>query len=144
MQQVLFSRQNTFYTQFKIPKNIKHELPHNHSKNLKPSSSPLCWSLKKHMKTPLDLFLSFLAQRKFNRQDSSNPVVLIQFYFYLFTTPKIQIQHTLFSFQKVQQLSYSSSPKKHAFTFSTYIKYIPHHLISLLPQNPPTNLLAKT
>ncbi len=32
-QQVFFSRQNTFHTQFKIPINIMHELPHNHSKN---------------------------------------------------------------------------------------------------------------
>jgi hypothetical protein len=33
MQQVFFSRQNTFYIQFRIPNNIKYELPHNHSKN---------------------------------------------------------------------------------------------------------------
>jgi hypothetical protein len=33
--QVLFSKQNIFHTQFKIPRNIMHELPHNHSKNPK-------------------------------------------------------------------------------------------------------------
>ncbi len=32
-QQVFFLGQNTFHTQFKIPRNIMHELPHNHSKN---------------------------------------------------------------------------------------------------------------
>jgi hypothetical protein len=33
-QQVFFLGQNTFHTHFKIPKNIMHELPHNHSRNL--------------------------------------------------------------------------------------------------------------
>ncbi len=32
-QQVFFSGQNTFHIQFKIPKNIMHELSHNHCKN---------------------------------------------------------------------------------------------------------------
>jgi hypothetical protein len=32
-QQVLFSKQNTFHTQFKIPRNIMFELSHNHSRN---------------------------------------------------------------------------------------------------------------
>jgi hypothetical protein len=34
-QHVLFSGENTFHIQFKIPKNIMHELPHNHSRNLR-------------------------------------------------------------------------------------------------------------
>jgi len=34
-QQALFLGQNTFHTQFEIPKNITHELPHNHSINLR-------------------------------------------------------------------------------------------------------------
>jgi hypothetical protein len=47
MQQVFFSRWNTLYTQFKIPKVIKHELPQQPlQKSLTLSSSPLCWSLK--------------------------------------------------------------------------------------------------
>jgi hypothetical protein len=32
-QHVLFSGQNTFHTQFKIPRNIMHELSQNHSRN---------------------------------------------------------------------------------------------------------------
>jgi hypothetical protein len=33
MQHVFFSRQNTFYTHFKIPNYIKHELLHKHFRN---------------------------------------------------------------------------------------------------------------
>jgi len=57
--------------------------------------------------TTLDLFLTFLAQQKFTRQDSSNPVVLIKFYFYLFTTPNIKIRPHFSILQKVSQLSFS-------------------------------------
>jgi hypothetical protein len=47
--------------------------------------------------TTLDLFLTFIAQRKFFRQDFSDPVILIKFCFYLFTTPQNQNLTTLFS-----------------------------------------------
>ncbi len=52
---------------------------------------------KKHAR-PLDFFLTFLAQQKFKRQGSSDPTVLIKFYPYLITTPKVQINHTLVSY----------------------------------------------
>ncbi len=57
--------------------------------------------------TTLDLFLTFIAQRKFFHQDSSNPVILIKFYFYLLQHPKIKIQPHFLILQKVQQLSFS-------------------------------------
>jgi hypothetical protein len=47
--------------------------------------------------TTLDLFLTFLTQRKSSRHDFSHLVLLIKFYFYLFTTPQNQNQITLFS-----------------------------------------------
>ncbi len=61
-QQVLFLGQNTFHTQFKIPKNIMHELPHNHSKNPR-HAHPLPLSLvlvltETHV-TTLNRFLTF-------------------------------------------------------------------------------------
>jgi hypothetical protein len=43
-QQVVFSGQNTFHTQFKIPKNIMYELPYNHFRNPKHVHSLPCVS----------------------------------------------------------------------------------------------------
>jgi hypothetical protein len=47
--------------------------------------------------TTLDLFLTFLTQRKPFRHDFSHLVFLIKFCFYLFITPQNQNQTTLFS-----------------------------------------------
>ncbi len=52
--------------------------------------------LTKTHATTLDLFLTFLAQRKSSCQDSSHLVFLIKFNFYLFTTPQNQNQTTFF------------------------------------------------
>jgi hypothetical protein len=82
----------TFHTQFKIPKNITHELPHNHSKILNTFILSLVLVPTKTHATTMDLFLTFLPQQKFTRQVSSDPVVLNKFYFYLFTISKIKIQ----------------------------------------------------
>ncbi len=71
----------------------------------------------------LDLFLTFLAQRKSSCQDSSHSVFLIKFQFYLFTTPQNQNQTTRFfksSFQ-VQSLSFSFiTTQPPAFTSSLF------------------------
>ncbi len=87
-----------------------------------------CWSLKKHMQTPLDLFLTFLMQQKFNRRDSSNPVVLIKFYFYLITTPKIQIQHTFQYSKKSSNLVFLHHQKTclHFFSLHQIYSSSPH------------------
>ncbi len=50
--------------------------------------------------TILDHFLTFLTHRKFFRQDFSNPILLIKFCFYLFTTPQNQNLTTLFCLPK--------------------------------------------
>jgi hypothetical protein len=77
----LSSGWNTLHTHhFKIPKVIKHELPHNHSKNpWHTHHLPCVDPLKKTCKT-FRPFLTLLTQRKFKCQGSYDPTNLIKFY----------------------------------------------------------------
>ncbi len=89
--------------------------------------------------TTLDLFLTFLAQRKSSHQDFSHLVFLIKFCFYLFATPKIQNQTTFFFspllFVLVTQLPLLS----HHCPLPSF----PSYFISLPPPNPLANLLPE-
>jgi hypothetical protein len=67
-----------------------------------------------------------------------------QVLFYLITTPKIQIQHTLFRIPESLATLLFFITKKPAFTSLTYIKYTPHHFIFSLPWNHLANFLVKT
>jgi len=78
--------------------------------------------------TIVDLFLTFLAQQKSSRQDSSHLVFLIKFCFYLFTTPQNQNQTTL-----------CSPPYKSSHLASLLSHHCPLLSFFNLPQNLPTS-----
>ncbi len=73
--------------------------------------------------TTLDLFLTFLAQRKSSHKDFSHSIFLIEFYFYLFTTP--QNQTTLFS------PTYKSNHLASLLSHHSPLPSLPPHLIPL-------------
>jgi hypothetical protein len=84
-----------------------HELPHNHSRNPKHIHPFPCVGPYTNTTTTLDLFLTFLAQWKSSRRDSSHSVFLIKTYFYLSTTPHNQNLTTFFlSSLQIQSISF--------------------------------------
>ncbi len=94
--------------------------------------------------TTLDLFLTFLAQQKSYRQDSSHSVFLIKFCFYLFITPQNHNQTTFFHPPcKSSHLTSLLSHHNPLPSFLSLPQNLPFHLISLLPQNPLANLLKR-
>ncbi len=95
MQQVLFSGQNTFHTQFKIPKNITHELPHNHSRNPRHVHPFLCVAPYKNTCNNFGSFLDIHSTTKvfssgFFRSSHSDQVLFL----FIYNTPKSKFDHT--------------------------------------------------
>jgi hypothetical protein len=98
--------------------------------------------------TTLDLFLTFLTQRKFSRHYSSDLVLLIKFYFYLFTTPQNQNLTTFFCLpQKFNNLASLSSLKNLLpFLSSSQISSSSPHLLASLKspcQSPYRNIIKR-
>jgi hypothetical protein len=102
---VFFLGKNTFHTQFKIPKNIPHELPHNHSTNPKHIHPLLCVGPYRNtcnnsrpfpdILNTMKVFLSWLFQ--------SSP--FNQFLFlYIYNTPKSKSHHTFQYYKKSSNL----------------------------------------
>jgi hypothetical protein len=101
--------------------------------------------------TTVDLFLTFLTQRKSSCQDSSHLVFLIKFYFYLFTTPQNQNQTTLCSLP--YKSSHLASLLSHHCPLLSFLTFLPYpasksssssHLFASLCQSPSKNLIHRS
>jgi hypothetical protein len=90
--------------------------------------------------TTLNHFLTFLAHRKFYRQDPFDPVFFIKFHFYLFTTPQNQKLATIFkSYKKSSNLA---SPSSHPSTMPSLLQPASNILLLISsPYFPKTPLL---
>jgi len=97
MQHVFFSGQNTFHTQLKIPRNITHELSHNHSRNPRNVHPFLCVGPYKNTCNNFGPFLDIHSTTEvfssgFFQSSHSDQVLLLSI-----TTPQNQNSTTLFN-----------------------------------------------
>ncbi len=127
-----------------------HGLPHNHSKNPRhvhpfPCVGPYRNTCNKSKFFPDILSTSEVFSSRFFSFSPFDQVLLIPIY----NTLKSKSNHTFLVLFKslATQFLFHHPPKPRLNDppnpFSPYIKYPPHHLISLFPQNPPCQSLYK-
>jgi hypothetical protein len=136
MQQVLFLRQKTFYTQFKIPKIITHELPHNHSRNPRhahplPCVGPYRNTCNNSKPFPDILNIVEVLSSRFFRFSSFNQVLLLSIY----NTQSLNPTHTFHSSRKSNNLTFLHHQKTpvHFFSLHQISSTSSHLLTSLKP-----------
>jgi hypothetical protein len=96
-QQVFVLGQNTFHTQFKIPKNIMHELSHNHSKNLRHTRLLPCVGPYKNTCNNFGPFIDILSTSEVFSSIFFSFSPLDQVLFLpIYNTPKIKIKPHFF------------------------------------------------